>query len=212
MLVLANQAETGEGVLWTRSVGAGHIIVSGFGTLFTNRALGLADNAQLLANIVGAALGPRGAVLFDDTHQGLGATYDPQRFFQDERLFATILILIGLWFVWVLGSTRLRAPVAHGAAPRESELIRASGAFLSRVLPPHEAALRLIDHFFRRMQQRAPAMREYENPWTFLAHNPRVRPADLELLRRWHAEARAGRRVSLPRLQNLLVRLDGRIA
>ena len=80
VLALAHQRETGEGVLWTRPLGKGRIIVSGLGSLFTNRALGLADNGRLLANLVGANLGPDGAVLFDDLHQGLGATYDPDTF------------------------------------------------------------------------------------------------------------------------------------
>ncbi|MDE2471731.1 MAG: hypothetical protein KGL35_24155, partial [Bradyrhizobium sp.] len=46
------QRETGEGVFWTRPLGNGRIVVSGLGTLFTNRALGLADNGRLLSKIL----------------------------------------------------------------------------------------------------------------------------------------------------------------
>src|SRR5579862_1941029 len=53
VLALGRQRETGEGAFWTRPLGNGRIVVSALGTLFTNRALGLADNARLLANIVG---------------------------------------------------------------------------------------------------------------------------------------------------------------
>jgi len=64
-------------VLWTRLVGDGRIVVCGLGSLFTDNALGLGDNAQLLANIIGANLAPSGAVVFDD-YQGLSAAYDPE--------------------------------------------------------------------------------------------------------------------------------------
>src|SRR5262249_14319399 len=56
VLALGRQRETGEGAFWTRPLGSGRIVVSGLGTLFTNRALGLADNARLLSNIIGANL------------------------------------------------------------------------------------------------------------------------------------------------------------
>ncbi|HJX21848.1 MAG TPA: DUF4350 domain-containing protein, partial [Steroidobacteraceae bacterium] len=73
VLSLAHQRESGAGVLWMRPQASGSIIVSGFGSLFSNRALGLADNARLLANIVAARVQAGGAVLFDDEHQGLAA-------------------------------------------------------------------------------------------------------------------------------------------
>ena len=63
VLALAHDRESGEGAFWTRPLGSGRIIVSGMGTIFTNRALGLADNARLLSNIVAANLGAEGAVL-----------------------------------------------------------------------------------------------------------------------------------------------------
>ena len=49
-------------------------------------------------------------MLFDDVHQGLGAAYDPAKFYKDRRLYMTVGILLALWLVWVLGSTRLRVP------------------------------------------------------------------------------------------------------
>src|SRR3989440_3312239 len=42
---------------------------SGFGSLFSNRALAGADNARLLANIVGASVRSRGALLFDRSEE-----------------------------------------------------------------------------------------------------------------------------------------------
>src|SRR5262249_33813818 len=43
VLSLAHEKGTLDGALWTRPLGRGRIIVSSYGTLFTNRAIGLAD-------------------------------------------------------------------------------------------------------------------------------------------------------------------------
>ncbi len=87
VLSLAHEKGTADGALWTRPLGKGRIIVSSYGTLFTNRAIGLADNAKLLANIVSVNVGEKGTVLFDDVHQGISSAYDPNRFFSDRRLY-----------------------------------------------------------------------------------------------------------------------------
>lgn len=207
VLALARQRETGEGVLWTRPLDAGRIVVSGFGSIFTNRALGLADNGRLLANIIAATVKDGGAVLFDDAHQGLGAGYDPEKFYRDRRLYATLGILLGLWLVWVLGSTRLRVPQVRSAAPREAELVRASGGFLARVLPGHAAAKRLLERFFQRINERAQR-REITPPWELLERHPRVTVRDLDRLKGWYADACAARRVPLGHLYNLILRID----
>jgi uncharacterized protein DUF4350 len=192
VLALGHQRETGEGVFWTRPLGNGRIIVSGLGTLFINRALGLADNARLFSNIIGTNLGPQGTVLFDDVHQGLGASYDPAKFYRDPRLHLTIGIAALLWLAWVLGATNLRVPATRTAVPREAELVRAAGEFLARVLTPAAAARRMLDHFLRRW------------PWEVLERHTRLAPADLKQLK----AADTGSRVSLLKLHNLLVRVD----
>src|SRR5256885_7986782 len=117
VLVLAHQSETGEGVLWMRPAGSGTLIVSGFGSLFSNRALAGADNARLLANIVGASVRSRGALLFDDEHQGLAAAYDPAKFYNDPRLYGTIGVLAAVWLPWGPGGARPRPAAARTPAP-----------------------------------------------------------------------------------------------
>ena len=82
LLALAHSRESGEGVLWVLPDGRGTMIISGFGSLFSNRALGQGDNARLLANIVAASVAPQGVVLFDDEHQGLSVTYDARQVLQ----------------------------------------------------------------------------------------------------------------------------------
>jgi hypothetical protein len=211
-LCLAHQRETGEGVLWVRPHGSGTIIVSGFASLFSNRALGSADNARLLANIVGGSVRGGGAVLFDDEHQGLSETYDPGRFYRDPRLYATIGVLAALWLTWVLGGTRLRMPVTRTSAPREAQLVRATGAFLARVLTGSAAARRMFEHFFRRLRARAPRAASPGPPWELLEHHPRVARADLEQLRGWYAAAYSSGRVPLTRLHNLMTRIERQLA
>lgn len=211
VLSLAHEKGTAEGAIWTRPLGKGRIIVSSYGTLFTNRAIGLADNAKLLANIVSVNLGEEGTVLFDDGHQGISATYDPDKFFADRRLYTTIGILAALWFIWVLGSTRLRLPASRQPAPREAELIRAAGSFLSRALPAHAGARQLIENFFQRVRTRAGTSHEGA-PWELLERNTRIDPADLARLRRWSEDAQAQRRVPLRSLHNLILRLDRQLA
>jgi hypothetical protein len=212
VLSLGHIRETGEGVLWTRPLGEGRMIVSGFGSIFTNRTLGLADNAHLLANIVAATVGPHGAVLFDDVHQGLGAAYDPERFYKDSRLYITLAILIGLWLAWVAGSTRLRVPVVRSPTPREEDLVRAAGSFLARVLRPDAAAARLFDHLFQRVRTYMLDLEDDATPWGYLERHPRVARADIEQLKVWYADTRASRRVPLLKLQNVMVRIHRQIA
>jgi hypothetical protein len=213
MLCLARARETGAGALWVRPHAGGTVIVSGFGSLFSNRALGLADNARLLANIVGASLGPGGTVLFDDEHQGLSDAYDPEKFWRDPRLYATLGVLAALWLTWVLGGTRLRVPVGRTAAPREAQLVRATGLFLARALSAPAAARRMFEHFFRRLRVHAPrAPQSTGPPWLLLEHHPRVARADLEQLREWYAAAHSAGRVPLARLHNLMIRIERRLA
>jgi hypothetical protein len=211
VLSLAHEKGTVEGALWTRPWGNGRIVLSSYGTLFTNRAIGLADNAKLLANLVSVTVGEKGTVLFDDAHQGISAAYDPDKFFTDRRLYTTVGVLAALWFIWVLGSTHLRLPTTRNPAPREAELIRAAGSFLSRALPGHAGARQLIENFFRRLGARAGASAGTA-PWDLLERNSRIDPADLAQLRRWSDDAQAQRRVPLRSLHNLIVRLDRQMA
>jgi hypothetical protein len=212
VLSLGHLRDTHDSVLWTRDLGSGRIIVSGLGSLFTNRALGLENNARLLANIVGMAVGPRGAVLFDDLHQGLGSVYDPARFYGDRRLYETVAILAILWLSWVLGSTRLQLSRTRPPAPREAELVQVTGGFLARVLTSGDGALGLFDHFFKRMVERLPPGRAHGSPpWELLEVHPGVTPAELHQLRDWYEDARASRRVPLVRLHNLIRKIDGQI-
>jgi len=195
VLTLAHERQTGEGAFWTRPLGNGRIVVSGLGSIFTNRALGLADNARLLSNIVAINRGSNGAVLFDDVHQGLGANYDPVKFYRDPRLHMTIAIVAALWLSWVLGGTRLRLPTSRAPVPREAELVRATGGFLARVMTPAAAARRMFDHFLK------------HRPWDFLERQPRIAAGDLAQLKAWYSQLGTSK-VPLVRLHNLMIKIN----
>lgn len=213
---LARDQESGEGVLWSRPFGRGRIVVSAYGTLLSNRAIGLADNSRLLASLVAQSVGPDGMVLFDDGHQGLSVGYDPQQLFGDRRLYLTCGMLVAFWLLWVLGATRLRTPRIAESAPRPGELLQAAGGFFARVLPSHVAAQRLFGHFFARL----PVVRRLQAddrpaqtpPWDWLQRQPGIDPVDVQQLRDWYAAARNGRPVPLEKLHNLLCGMEKRLA
>ena len=153
-------------------------------------------------------------MLFDDLHQGLGAAYDPDKFYKDRRLYVTIGVLRGAVARVGAGLDAACAlPVSSTSAPREAELVRAAGGFCRacvagacgraaaarQFLPPRERA-------------RAAAGATAPCRGTSSSAIPRVAPADLEQLKGWYAEAHASRRVPLDRLQNLIVRIDRQMA
>jgi hypothetical protein len=213
VLSLAHERESGAEVLWVASGWTPRtVIVSGYGSLFSNRALGLADNARLLGNIVASTLRNRGAVLFDDEHQGVTAAYDPAKFYRDPRLYATLGVLAAVWLTWVLGSTRLRLPARGPRAPRELELVRITGGFLARVLRPAAAARRMFELFFARLSARLPHGSAAGPAWELLESSPRLPRADVQQLRDWYAAAYSEQRVPLVRLHNLIVDTERRLA
>jgi Domain of unknown function (DUF4350) len=214
VLTLARTA-SGEGALFEQRVGEGRVLLSAGGSLFTNRALGNADNAQLFANIVSARMSREGVVLFDDLRQGLSASYDPSRFYEDPRLYKTIFIVLGLWLVWVLGSTRLRAPVIVTHDPSEAELVRRAGGLIARTVPPASTALRLFDLFFagvaRAARRAGSGVAERGDQWQWLEGHGAILPQELDQLKTWYADAHSSRALPLVPLQNLLDSLEKRL-
>jgi hypothetical protein len=209
VLELARDAADGRGVVWERRAGKGRIVVIGYGSLLSNRLLGEADNARLLANLVAQRVATGGVVLFDDGRHGLSPLYDPEQFYADPRLHATLLILFGVWLVWVFGATRLRPAVSPPARPDSQQLLRRTADFLARVVTPREAAERMLDGCATRLQRgAAPAVAVRDLPWRQLEADPRVAGTDLAALRHLVSRLRAGDRVSLRELHNLLARIE----
>jgi hypothetical protein len=214
VLTLARTA-SGEGAMFEQRIGAGRILLVSGGTLFTNRALGDDDNARLFANIVATSLSRGGAVLFDDLRQGLSASYDPARFYRDSRLYQTVLIALATWFVWVLGSTRLRAPAIVRRDPSEAELVRRSGELIARTVAPHLTAQRLFDQFFASLTHAARGggadARDRAETWGWLERHAALLPQELDQLKSWYADAHSGRAIPIVPLKNLLDTLEKRL-
>ena len=68
--------------------------------------------------------------------------------------YKTVFIVLGLWLVWVLGSTRLRAPAIETHDPSEAELVRRAGGLIARTVAPHHTAHRAVRSFLRRRRAR----------------------------------------------------------
>ena len=154
-------------------------------------------------------------MLFDDLRQGLSASYDPARFYRDPRLFKTLFIVLGLWLVWVLGSTRLRAP----AIVRARSIRGRAGAARRRIDRAHRGAAShgaaLFDHFFagvaRAARRTGDASAERGELWQWLERHAAILPQELDQLKAWYADAHAERKLPLVPLQNLLDNLERRL-
>jgi hypothetical protein len=209
VLELATSPQADAPVLWLARAGRGQMIISGFGSIFTNKLLARDDNAQLLANIVQWSLADGGRVIIDDAHQGAVAFYDPQAFFGDPRLQRTLWCLFGLWLVFVLGAQRMRVTVPAWSPADLTAFIRSTGGFMARVIERPAAARRMFELFFTEVHQRTGLPVEQAPPWDWLAAHTGIAAADLEQLRKLHAAAYADRRVNLQALHTLLAQVRG---
>lgn len=205
-LELAVRADEGDTVLWLERQGAGQILCMGVGSVFSNGAVALADNSQLLANVVAWSLGPGGAVIFDDAHQGETAFYDGKAFFADPRLHGTLGWIVLLWLAFVLGSVPLRTLRTPWQPPDETAYVEASARYLAAVVPPCDAAQHLIEEFLAGLRARRERG-DSASSWEWLEAQASVPEAQSRALRAWYARACAGERVDLVKLQNLLAEL-----
>lgn len=206
---IAGVDPAGESAVWLKRQGGGQVVLIGFASAFSNRAIGEANNAQFFANIIAWCRTAQGSVIFDDAHQGAVGYYDPKAFFADPRLHRTVVWILAIWFVFVLGAQVFRVQEARWRPVDVTAFIGASGEFFAGILPPSAAAERLLANFFNSLRRRL-ALREDGSPlWHWLEGQAAVSPEELAELRRHHVKATAGQRVDLVRLQNLLSRLQG---
>ncbi|WP_129647605.1 DUF4350 domain-containing protein [Peristeroidobacter agariperforans] len=206
-LELAHDPVSGAPVLWVLSEGNGQIILSAYGSIFGNKLLGEDDNARLLANIVRWSLRGSGKVIIDDAHQGLVAFYDPDKFFGDSRLHATLWWLLGLWLVFVLGSQRLRPSQSSWNPVDITGFVRATGGFMARVMRPATVGQQMIANFFNDARKRHGLPADGSPMWDWLSAQTVVSGQDVERLQALHTKVQRGQRVNLSQLHNLLIRL-----
>jgi hypothetical protein len=211
VLELASDHESGVPALWLMPYGDGQIIVSAYGSLFTNKVLDQRDNARLLANIVHWSVGEKGRVIIDDAHQGLVAFYDPEKFFGDARLHRALLWLLALWLVFVLGPRRLRGTMPGWNPLDVTSFVRATGGFMARVLRPAAAGQRLFANFFNEIRSRLGMTPDGAPLWDWLAAHSIIPAADLNRLQDLHQRVAQRRRVDLAELHNLIARVRAQL-
>jgi hypothetical protein len=205
-LALAARSDSGDSTLWLVPRGAGQIVLSAAASPFSNGAVGLSDNARLLANIIAWSCGSGGRVVFDDAHQGATAYYDGKAFFADPRLHRTLEWIVLLWLAFVLGALPLRRAQRPWQPLDEAAYVEASARYFAAVVPPSDAAQRLVESFLRGLCARTSSDRE-PSLWKQFDSHPRVPAVQRNALHTLYANACAGKRVDLVRLQNLLAQL-----
>jgi len=211
VLQIGQVAGNNDAAIWIRAQGKGQVILFAVAGLFSDRDLGTGDNAKLLSNTIAWALGPGGAVIFDDAHQGVVSYYDSKVFFADPRLHRTIAWLLFLWFVFVLGIQRLGIHLNEWHPVEVTAFISASGQFFASTLTPVAVGSRLMVNFFNAIRRRLGEREDGAPLWEWLSLQAAVLSGDLAELRRLYERIQAGRRVDLRSLQNLLSRLQGKI-
>ena len=209
-LPLLEDPKTGRTALWAVRVGSTASWISSYPDLFGNRTLGEADNARLLRNLLDAALGAGGTVIFDDLHQGLSDLYDPEAFFADQRLWNSLWLVLAFWLLYVLGhSNRLAPPVRQVPRVAASDLVEAMAGLFARRLPAVAAGRGLLRHFFNEVRSRHKLAPTGEPCWEVLAADPGIRAQDLSALQRAVRKLEAGKKPDLRRLDDLIRNIRG---
>jgi hypothetical protein len=211
VLPIGQIQKTGDAAIWLRKQGNGQVITFAVASVFSNQAIGERDNAQLLSNLVAWSRGPRGAVMFDDSHQGLVDYYDAKAFFADPRLHRSLAWIVFLWFVFVLGLQRLPPRIAAWNPTDVTAFVAITGDFFAATLPPSAAGARLLVNFFNSIHRRLGQDEDGTPEWHWLSKQAGISPDMLSELRRAHARIQAAQRVDLVRLQNLLSQVRGNL-
>jgi Domain of unknown function (DUF4350) len=206
VLPLLAEADNGA-AFWEARVGTGRMWVSRYSDLFANAGLGEADNARFMANLLAAALGPNGRVIFDDMHQGATDLYDARAFFSDPRFVNTMIFMAGFWLLYLGGRSRRLAP-AREAVSRyyAADLARAMAGFFVRRLSAVTVARQLFAFFFNDIRSRYGLPANGQPVWSMLSGMSRVSTHDINGLRTHYERAAAGRKPNLSALARLMQR------
>jgi hypothetical protein len=207
VLELATMALTDKAMIWQTTYGEGLIIVFGSGTIFSNRVIARADNRRFVVNVIDNHLAPGGTFLFYDMHQGLTSLYDPDALFADPSLHATLLFIIGFWMVYVAGSSnRLVDPTPQAASLRQSDFVKATGAFISRHMKRNDVSLWLYQAWFDEFRTRLELPRNGQPVWDELSRLPTIDPRLLARMQKQYRDLDDGRRTSLVSVYNTIHR------
>ena len=194
--------------LWEFRAGAGGGWISAHPDLFGNNTLGLADNARLFANLVTAALGEDGHVIFDDMHFGVSDLYDPENFFSDPRLHNTLLFLGLFWLVYLFGySNRLAPPTEQQQHPQASDFVEAMAGFFARRLNTSATSRGILDHFYTDIRNIYRASDTDIPVWELLRNTATVREQDIQALEQLEYKTVNKQKINLTRLTRAIDRI-----
>ena len=203
------ESTSGLDAAWTNSWGQGHIITIAAGSIFTNQALGKADNGALLSNLIHWHLAGSGKVIVDDLHQGLSALYDPDAFYSDSRVGITVLFILLFWFVYMIGTHNRMIDVRTSeSVPEQGDFVRAMGGFLARKLTTADAARLIFNRWSQELEKRG-VIPAGSSTWSYLSDSPLVEQQDIAELREMNTQIESGEKIDLSRLHNCIQRIRG---
>ena len=212
LLTLARRADNDDAAVWMRAFGAGTIILSAFASPIANEALGEADNARWLANIVAYSVRPGGRVIIDDAHSGAVDFYDPKAFFADPRLHHTLWWIVFLWFLFAVGAWHLREADTGRPPVDDVAMLRLTAGFYASALSASAAGTRLFEHFFNSIRRRRSLREDGSPDWDWLEQHARLPRAAFAELQQFHDRVSAGQPVDVARLNTLLNEMSGHLA
>jgi hypothetical protein len=202
----------GRNALWQFRLGKGRVWIATYPQIFANRNLALADNAQLLANLIGISVtddhGIGGAVIFDDMHQGDSTLYDPAAFFSDPRLHASLWLLLMLWMLYLLGySNRFVLPLPQRLGITPTQFVESLGGFFARHLGAAAGADALLKELHAELARRHGRSASASTLWDALSGIPNLDPQLSIRLRDADARLRSGRDKDLRPLAQLIYQI-----
>jgi hypothetical protein len=196
LLELATMADTDTPMIWQRKFGEGQIVIVGSGTALSNRIVADTDNHAFVANVVADHLAADGRFIFDDMHQGLSSLYDPDAFFGDSRLQATIWFVLLFWLLYIVGSSnRLLSPRSGKNPLQQADFLHAVGSFISNHASRSEAGLWMYRSWFNDVRRHMHLPVNGDPVWDELAAFRTLDPALLDRLRRQHRKLVDGRKL-----------------
>ena len=196
-----------DSAFWEARIGTGRLWVSRYSDLFANAGLGAADNARFMANLIDAAVGKNGRVIFDDMHQGSTDLYDARAFFSDPRFINSILFIIAFWLLYLIGRSRRLAPAREAVSGYyAADLVRAIAGFFARRLSATELQRQLFVFFFNDIRARYGLPTNGLPVWSMLSGMSQVRADDIKGLRMHYERASTGKKPNLVACARLMQR------
>ena len=181
--MLIDSAQT-EPVLTGTPLDQGMVWFAQFSGFFSNSGLTEASNARWFSQWIERVIDRNGVVFFDDMHQGVIDLYDPEAFYSDARLHATIVFLIAFWLVHVMGRSERLGPSVHpGDASRSSAFVTSLAQAYARNVPAPDLAQSMFKHFFNDVRRQFGHPQNGEPVWDILLSVSKVAPERVYALR-----------------------------